>query len=111
MEIFYSILFIILSLFRLESVQFFFYQMVGRALAIRMGGYELNSQPSHTKALKNGDRYTHLSAKLEGDINKQGRWLSSRWMLRERFSCPNEELNAVRTSYARPLLITIHPEN
>ena len=34
-------------------------------------------QPSHIKDLKNGNRYTQLSAKLESNINKPERWLSS----------------------------------
>ena len=53
------------------------------------------SQPSHTKDLKNGNRYTQLSTKLESDIDKPGRWLSSGRMLRERLPCRNGELNAL----------------
>ena len=39
------------------------------------------SQPSHIKDLKNGNRYTQLSAKLESDIDNPERWLSSGRML------------------------------
>ena len=35
------------------------------------------SQPSHTKDLKHGDRYTQLSVNLESDIDKPERRLSS----------------------------------
>ena len=50
--------------------------MVERS-ATRTGGCEVEPQPSHTKELKNGNQYTHLSAKLESDIDKPERWLSS----------------------------------
>ena len=53
------------------------------------------SQPSHTKDLKNGNRYTQLSTKLERNIDKPERWLSSGWMLCERLPCSNGELNAL----------------
>ena len=52
-------------------------------LAIRTEGCEFESQPSHTKDLKNGNRYTQLSTKLESDIDKPERWLSSGQMLCE----------------------------
>ena len=54
-----------------------------------------NHQPSHAKDLKNGIQYTQLSAKLESDIDKPERWLSSGRMLCERLLCPNGELNAL----------------
>ena len=57
-------------------------------------GCEFESQPSHTEDLKNGNRYTQLSAKLESDIDKPERWASER-MLCERLPCPNGELNAL----------------
>ena len=50
------------------------------------GGCEVESQPSHSKDLKNGNRYTQLSAKHEIDIDKPKRWLSSGPMLCERDS-------------------------
>ena len=59
---------------------------------------EFESQPSHTKDLKNGNRYTQLSAKPEGDFDKPERWLSSGRMLCERFPCPNGEINALGLS-------------
>ena len=37
----------------------------GRVLATRTEGCEFESQPTHTKDLKNGNRYTQLSTKLE----------------------------------------------
>ena len=61
----------------------------------RTGGCEFESQLSHTKDLKNGNRYTQLSAKLESDVDKLERWLSSGQMLCERLLCPNGELNAL----------------
>ena len=65
----------------------------GRVLATRTRGCEFESQLSHTKDLKNGNRYTQLSTKLESDIDKLERWLSSGQMLCERLMCPNGELN------------------
>ena len=50
---------------------------------------------SDIKDLKNGSRSTQLSTKLESDIDKPGRWLSSGRMLCERLSCSNGELNAL----------------
>ena len=44
------------------------------------------------KDLKNDNRYTQLSAKLESDIDKPERWLSSGRMLCERLLCPNGKL-------------------
>ena len=67
----------------------------GRVLATRTEGCEFESQPSHTKDLKNGNRYTQLSTKLESGIDKPERWLSSGQMLCERLLCPNGELNAL----------------
>ena len=52
------------------------------------------SHPSHTEYLKNGNRYTQLSTKLESDIDKPGRWLSSGRMLCEQLPYPNGKLNA-----------------
>ena len=83
----------------------------GRALATRTGGCDFESQPSHTKDLKNGNRYTQLSAKLESDIDKPRKWLSSGRMLCERLPCPNGGIKHTRTSYAEPSLITVHYEN
>ena len=83
----------------------------GRALATRTGGREFESQPSHTKEFKNGNRYAQLSSKLEDDIDKPERWLSSRQMLCERLSCPKWEIKRTRTSYAGPSLVAIHREN
>ena len=60
-----------------------------------MGRCEFEPQRSHTKDLKNGNLYTQFSAKLESDIDKPGRWLSSGQMLLERLPCPNGELNAL----------------
>ena len=40
------------------------------ALATKTEGCEFESQPSHTKDLKNGNRYTQLRTKLESDIDK-----------------------------------------
>ena len=60
------------------------------------------SQPSHTKDLKNGNRYAQLNAKLESDIDKPERWLSSGRMLLERLPCPNGELNALGPPIRRP---------
>ena len=40
----------------------------------------------NTKNLNNSSRYTHLSAKLESDIDKQERWLSKGRMLCERIN-------------------------
>ena len=57
----------------------------------RTGGCEFESQPSHTKDLKNGNRYTQQSAKFESDIDKPERLLSNGQM----FLCPNGELNAL----------------
>ena len=67
----------------------------GRVFATRTEGCEFELQPSHTKVLKNGNRYTQLSTKLESDIDTSERWLSSGQMLCERLLCPNEELNAL----------------
>ena len=39
--------------------------MVKRSPPERGRGCKFESQPSHTKDLKNGNRYTQLSAKLE----------------------------------------------
>ena len=64
-------------------------------LATRTEGCEFEPQPSHTKDLKNGNRYTQLSTKLESDIDKPERWLSSGQMLCERLLCTNGELNAL----------------
>ena len=64
-------------------------------LATRTGGCEFEPQPSHTKDLKNGNRYTQLSTKLESDIDKTKRCLSSGRMLCEWLLCPNEKLNAL----------------
>ena len=52
---------------------------------------------SHSRVipLKNGNRYTQLSTKLESAIDKPERWLSSGQMLCERLLCPNGELNAL----------------
>ena len=83
----------------------------GRALATRTEGCEFESQLSLTKDLKNGNRYTQLSAKLESDIDKPERWLSSGWMLCERLLCPNGGIKRTRTSCAWPSLVTVHPEN
>ena len=58
-------------------------------------GCEFESQPSHTKDLKNGNRYTQLSTKLESDVDKPERWLSSGQMLCERLLCQNGELNTL----------------
>ena len=55
------------------------------------------------KTLKNGNRFTQLSAKLKSDIDKPERWLSSGRVWCERLPCPNGELNAHRTSYAGEL--------
>ena len=55
--------------------------MVERSLTTKTRGCEFESQPSHTKDLKNGNQYTQLSAKLESDIDKPERWLSSGWIL------------------------------
>ena len=63
--------------------------------ATRTESCEFESQPSHTKDLKNGNRYTQLSSKLESDIDKPKRWLSSGQMLCERLLSPNGELNAL----------------
>ena len=51
---------------------------------------------SHTKNLKNGNRHTQISAKLESDIDKPERWLSSGRMLCERL--PNGKWNALGPS-------------
>ena len=67
----------------------------GRVLATRTKGCEFESHPSHIKDLKNGNRYTQLSTKLESDIDKPERWLSSGQMLCERLLCLNGELNAL----------------
>ena len=61
----------------------------------RTEGCEFEPQPSQTKDLKNGNRYTQLSTKLESDIDKPERWLSSGQMLSERLLCSNGELNAL----------------
>ena len=50
---------------------------VERSLPERTGGCEFKSQPGHTKDLKNGNRYTLLSAKLGSDNDNPRRWLSS----------------------------------
>ena len=55
----------------------------------------IESQPSHTKDLKNGNRYTQLSTKLESNIDKPERWLSSGRMLCKRLPCLNGELNVL----------------
>ena len=47
------------------------------------------------KNWKNDNRYTQLRAKLESDIDKPERWLSSGRMLWERLLCPNGELNVL----------------
>ena len=39
-------------------------------LATITEGCEIESQPSQTKDLKNGNRYSQLSAKLESNIDK-----------------------------------------
>ena len=65
----------------------------GSALATRTGGCEFEPQPSHTKDLKNGNRYTLLSVELESDIDKPER--SSGKMLCERLLCSNGELNVL----------------
>ena len=80
-------------------------QCNGRALTTRTEGCEFESQPSHTKDLKNGNRYTQLSTKLESDIDKPERWLSSGQM------CPKRRIKRTRTSYAGSLLTTVHLEN
>ena len=81
-------------------------------LATRTGGCEFKPQPSHIKDLKNGNRYTQLSAKLESDIDKPGRWLSSGRMLRERLPCPKGELNALGPPTQDPHFDnSFHPEN
>ena len=82
-------------------------------LATRTEGCEFESQPSHTtKDLKNGNRYTQLSAKLESDIDKPERWLSSERMLCERLPFPNGELLlGPPTQDPGSSLITVHPEN
>ena len=46
------------------------------------------------KDLKNDNRYTQLSAKLESDLNKPGRWLVGECLC-GRLPCPNGELNAL----------------
>ena len=61
-----------------------------------------NHSPSHTKDLKNGNQYTQLSVKLESDIDKPERWLSSGKMLCERLLYPNGELNALGLSTQDP---------
>ena len=62
-------------------------------------GCEFESQPSHTRShtkdLKNGNWYTQLSAKLESDINKPGRWLSGGCCVNETLGFQNKELNAL----------------
>ena len=63
------------------------------------------------KTWKNAYRYTQLSAKLESDIDKPERWLSSGRVLCGRLLCPNGGIKRTRTSYAGPSLITVHPEN
>ena len=55
----------------------------------------VSSQPSQTKDLKNGNRYTQLSAKVESDIDKPEMWLSSGRMLCGRLPYLNGELNAL----------------
>ena len=68
----------------------------GRALATRTEGCEFESQPSHIKDLKKmAFDILILSVKLESDIDKPGRWLSSGRMLCERRPRPNGELNAL----------------
>ena len=64
---------------------------------IHAEGCEFESQPSHTKDLKNGNRYTQLCTKLESDIDKPERWLSSGQMLCERLLCQNGGIKRTRT--------------
>ena len=71
----------------------------------------LRDKQSHTNHLKNGNRYTQLSTKLESDIDKPERWLSSGQMLCERLLCQNGGIKRTRASYAGPSLITVNLEN
>ena len=66
-----------------------------RGRAGRTGGCEFESQPSHTKDLKNGNRSYSAERQAWRDIDKPERWLSSGRMLYERLPCPNGELNAL----------------
>ena len=62
---------------------------------------------SRTKDLKNGNRYTQLSAELESNIDKPERWLYSGRVLCERLPCPNGRIKRITTFYAGPSLITV----
>ena len=71
------------------------WQYKGRVLATRTEGCEFESQLSHTKDLKIGNRYTQLNTKLESDIDEPEMCLSSGQMLCRRLLCPNGKLNAL----------------
>ena len=89
----------------LYTLSIFFYRNLnsdGRVPATRTEGCEFESQSSHTKDLKNNNRYTQLSTKLESDIDKPERWLSSGQMLCEQLPCPNGELNTLGPSTQNP---------
>ena len=80
--------------------------MVERSTPERKVASSIHSR-AKPKTFKNGSRYTQLSAKLESDIDKLERWLSSGQMLCERLLCPNGGIKHTRTSYAGPLLARI----